>query len=299
MCQANDLPLSLKGDTFNAFTSDFDALLRRTLQGMVDTEQETGEITCKVKITLAKDSAPDFSVRNQTREVDKPKFEHTVSSVIQRKDKKSGTLAGNYELVWDRESCQYVMRPIDNGQTSLFEEGAKSEPTAVVADEPTVLEGKKVLGLPAAHIEENAPTPFERMRDFIGSELNIMEAMGTYTVRTSNNSVVLSSAKGTNGIIYCSAEKLAPHIGHEISCTSTTDMGGIIGSICIECLECDEIIFSVEAPENEDVIDAEYTIVDDESDDEDAGDCAEDDGYDYEAPEGGDDEQEAKDEEID
>lgn len=34
MCNKNDLPLSLKSDTFNALCSDFDQVLRATLQGM-------------------------------------------------------------------------------------------------------------------------------------------------------------------------------------------------------------------------------------------------------------------------
>lgn len=123
MCQKNDLPLSLKSDTFNALCSDFDQILRSTLNGMEETEQDVAEIAVKVKITLTPDSAPDFSVKGgqQTRSITKPKFDHAVSAVIQKKEKKTGTLSGNYELVWDRESCQYVMRPIDNGQINLFD----------------------------------------------------------------------------------------------------------------------------------------------------------------------------------
>ena len=124
MCRANDLPLSLKSDTFNALCSDFDQIIRSTLSGMEETEQDVAEVNVKVKITLTPDSAPDFSVAGgqQTRAITKPKFDHTVSAVIQKKEKKTGTLSGNYELVWDRESCCYVMRPIDNGQVSIFDQ---------------------------------------------------------------------------------------------------------------------------------------------------------------------------------
>lgn len=113
MCKANDLPLSLKSDTFNALCSDFDQIIRSTLSGMEETEQDVAEVNVKVKITLTPDSAPDFSVAGgqQTRAITKPKFDHTVSAVIQKKEKKTGTLSGNYELVWDRESCCYVMVP--------------------------------------------------------------------------------------------------------------------------------------------------------------------------------------------
>ena len=148
MCQKNDLPLSLKSDTFNALCSDFDQILRSTLNGMEETDQDVAEIAVKVKITLTPDSAPDFSVKGgqQTRSITKPKFDHAVSAVIQKKEKKTGTLSGNYELVWDRETCQYVMRPIDNGQVSLFDKD--KQPDEGIAEPAGLPEGK--LSLPPA-----------------------------------------------------------------------------------------------------------------------------------------------------
>lgn len=56
MCNKNDLPLSLKSDTFNALCSDFDQVLRATLQGMDETSQDVAEVNVKVKITLTPDS---------------------------------------------------------------------------------------------------------------------------------------------------------------------------------------------------------------------------------------------------
>lgn len=145
MCQKNDLPLSLKSDTFNALCSDFDQILRSTLNGMEETEQDVAEINVKVKITLTPDSAPDFTVSGsqQTRSITKPKFDHAVSAVIQKKEKKTGTLSGNYELVWDRETCQYVMRPIDNGQVSLFDRDKRppeepEEPVGLSSGKPSL-----------------------------------------------------------------------------------------------------------------------------------------------------------------
>ena len=151
MCQKNDLPLSLKSDTFNALCSDFDQILRSTLTGMEETEQDVAEIAVKVKITLTPDSAPDFTVAGgqQTRAITKPKFDHTVSAVIQKKEKKTGTLAGNYELVWDRETCKYVMRPIDNGQMNLFDGGEESDGAP---DEPAELPAGKLQLPPAGDV---------------------------------------------------------------------------------------------------------------------------------------------------
>lgn len=294
MCNATDLKLSLKSDTFNALTSDFDQVLRATLSGMVETEQNTAEVNVKVKITLTPDSAPDYSVpgvAQQTRSITKPKFDHSVSSVIQRKENKSGSLAGNYELVWDRETCTYVMRPIDNGQMNLFdqekgEHQKKEKPEAVglPAPEPAQLppaSDETVIDADYTVVDEEKPEEanepddgekevscgtygepdgaYEHMKQFVGAELKVIEAMGNITVRTAQNRVVLSSAFSPKDRFYCSPEKLTPHVGHPvfcIECVSATD--GEPTSIDILCEECGECIFSVDAPH--------------------------DDGYDYEEP---------------
>ena len=261
MCQKNDLPLSLKSDTFNALCSDFDQILRSTLNGMEETEQDVAEIAVKVKITLTPDSAPDFSVAGsqQTRSITKPKFDHAVSAVIQKKEKKTGTLSGNYELVWDRETCQYVMRPIDNGQTSLFD---KETQQADEPKEPAGLPAGKAILPPASEVidadyqvvdedddkpEPKKPVPrdaFDWLRQFAGQSMKVMESMGNYTVR---NKVVLSSAANPGAVFYCPEEKLKPHVGHEVVCTAYGEEGNPV-NISVECIECNETLFSMDAP---------------------------------------------------
>ena len=123
MTAQNIYPLSLNGDTFNALKSDYDAMLRQTLTKMEDLKVEDATITVKVAVTLEKDQARDFQANgyDAMRDIVKPTFKHEISSAMQVKDKKTGSLSGNYELVWDRESCCFVMRPIDDGQSSLFD----------------------------------------------------------------------------------------------------------------------------------------------------------------------------------
>lgn len=288
MCRANDLPLSLKSDTFNALCSDFDQIIRSTLSGMEETEQDVAEVNVKVKITLTPDSAPDFSVAGgqQTRSITKPKFDHTVSAVIQKKEKKTGTLSGNYELVWDRESGCYVMRPIDNGQVSIFdqpEEGAGQVDTnnALPAPKPPALPGpsgevidadyeviedaqngeeKKDDGEPEDGSDGHHADPkvlFEYMKRFIGAEMKVLESMGNYTVRTQDNKVVLSSACKPTDRFYCSPEKLAPHVGHAVICVGYGQ--DEIVNISIECEDCNEVLFDIDAPaETEEPNDYEY-----------------------------------------
>lgn len=136
MSQNNDLNLSLSGEAFATLRSDFNEVLHSTMRGMIDTEQDVAEINMKVKIILTESSAPDFTVAggHQTREITKPKFEHSITAVIQRKEKKTGSFAGEYELVFDAGTGTYVVRPIENGQTTLFEEDKTSAVSGEVID---------------------------------------------------------------------------------------------------------------------------------------------------------------------
>lgn len=251
MCQTNDLPLSLKSNTFNALCSDFDQVLRATLQGMSDTSQDVAEVNVKVKVTLTPDSAPDFTVAGgqQTRSITKPKFDHTVTAVIQRKEKKTGTLSGNYELVWDRETCTFVMRPIDDGQSSLFDVGKNSAGTY----DPPALPGN-VMDAELTEVKDGESEAddlnqrreaFHWLKNFIDSEMKVMEALGNYTVRDKGGKVILSSGTGENSPFYAAAETLEPHTGHSLVCVEAPD------AIVIMCEDCDEVIFRMDDPDAE------------------------------------------------
>lgn len=116
--------LTLDSDAFNALKSDFNQILRSTLNNMLQKEGEKAEVKIALKITLTEGMAPDLQeVRHEAeREIIIPKFEHKVSSVMQYKDEKSGITGGaEYELVWDKDAMAYVMRPIKNAQMDLFE----------------------------------------------------------------------------------------------------------------------------------------------------------------------------------
>lgn len=123
MCNSKKYPLSMNGDTFNAFKSDFDQMLRQLLTEMEKRESEEATISIKMVVNLAKDQERDFEANgyDAMKDIVKPSFKHEISTVMQVKNKKSGSLGGNMKLVWDRELCQYVMQEIDNGQTSIFD----------------------------------------------------------------------------------------------------------------------------------------------------------------------------------
>lgn len=210
----------------------------------------------KVKITLTPDSAPDFSVRGigqQTRSITKPKFDHTVTAVIQRKEKKTGTLAGNYELVWDKETCTYVMRPIDDGQTSIFD-GEKAgndhlaDTRGLPASESEVIDAEYSEVEPEEAGGRSEGTGGDReaynwLRQFIDCEMKVLEAMGNYTVRTTDNKVILSSAANPDMPFYAKAEVLAPHVGHSLTCTEGPN------TVVIMCEDCEEVIYRMEDPD--------------------------------------------------
>lgn len=299
MCNHNDLPLSLNGGTFNALKSDFDSILRNTLSNMELKGADTAEMNIKLKISLSKEQTRDFEARydGAMRDIVKPKFEHAVQSVLQIKDKKDGTLSGNYELVWDGEAQKYVMREITDGQTSLFDEEQKPgfDPNNIVVVGGELPPAKKELPAPDGDgdfidaeytvVEDEKPTdpgPFDWLRQFVGTSMKVIEVMGNYTVRTADNKVVLSSAASTDSPFYCPVEKLAPHVGHTIACVlyGTTDNEE---SVFVECDTCGEPLFCLDVPTQDETQGGE----DDSATPTDGNDEVPD-SYDYEDPDGND-----------
>ena len=67
------------------------------------------------------------------RPIIKPMFEHEVSSVVQSKDKKSGAMYGEYELVYDQETDSWVARSTKQ-QISMFDPEAQGEAEAAESD---------------------------------------------------------------------------------------------------------------------------------------------------------------------
>ena len=76
----------------------------------------------------------------------KPKFKHQVSSVMAIKERESGMVNPNAEMVYDEEEGEYVLRPVKSAQTTLFDteekdneqpgspESAPSAPVAMLGD---------------------------------------------------------------------------------------------------------------------------------------------------------------------
>lgn len=251
MTAQNIYPLSLNGDTFNGLKADFDMLLRQLLTEMERREEEEATITIKVGVKLEKDRDRDFEANysDAMRDILKPSFKHDISTVMQIKSKRTGSLGGSMEMVWDRELCQYVMRPIDNGQTNLFDSGSDGK---IVDDDYTVVEDTPFPTFPATGAALPAPEnasrkreAFEWLRQFVGVPMKVLESMGNCTVRTTSNQVILTSAD-PNFTLYCPAEVLMPHVGHSIVCVGSPSDEDKYDNISIWCEDCEEVLFSID-----------------------------------------------------
>ena len=256
------MPLSLNGNTFNALKADFDSILRNTLSNMELKGADSAEMSIKLKISLERDQTEDFdaSYVGAMRDIIKPKFDHTVQSVLQIKDKKDGTLSGNYELVWDPKEKKYEMREITSRQTSLFDNSQdKSEkppalPGCVIDADYEELEeaGKKndsEDGLEekddSSNTQEAPTTPFNHLLQFVGEKLEVRQTEhGFYIVCTKDGKAVLSSGIDEGSPFYCPEEKLEPHVGHEVTCVGYGR--NQIVNISIECEDCQMVLFSLD-----------------------------------------------------
>ncbi len=273
MCSTNERNLSLNGDTFAILKEQFDKILNRTVGNMEMKGADDAVITLKLSVSLEKSSV---SVGDDIKEVTKPTFKHDISSVMQVKDKVSGQTTDDYALVWDDDEGKYVLRKIENGQMSFddfdsngnpiyeadyhevpaLEEGARELPEATESedseeeeDTPTDAEdnapdASSEFKSAADDVEDDITTPYGWLKQFVGTEMRVTESMGNFTVRTSDNKVVLSSATDPNNVFYCAGEKLSGHVGHVLTCKKVYNgEEDAPESINIACSECGEEVF--------------------------------------------------------
>lgn len=118
--------LSLDSETFNDFKSDFKSLLNNTINTMQQKDVETASITAKFEITLLTVPNPNLDAPDSSgeREITIPSFKHKVTAAMQLKSEKAGYVGGDgYELQWNRLAGAFVLVPIKDSQTSMFDRG--------------------------------------------------------------------------------------------------------------------------------------------------------------------------------
>lgn len=287
---SKDMILSLNADTFQSLKNDFDTILNRTIGNMTMKGADEATITLKLSVGLEKRSVDTM---NGIQDVTKPTFKHDISSVMQVKDKMTGQFKGEYGMIWDEDEERWVLRKIDNGQMNLFDDDGNQIIDADYHEVPALPES---TGDEEVEERNNTDTPFGWLCQFIGEDLHITEAMGNYTVRTGDNKVVLSSATSPESPFYCSAEKLAPHVGHQVVCAGYGQDS--IVNVSIECEDCSQVLYDLDAPEDTEApeeaplteeetaeaLDAAAEIVESAEEAEEGPD-EEETGYDYDSPE--------------
>ena len=129
MKDSNILNLSIDSSVFDAMREDFDKVLKRTIGNMEVKDSDEATLTLKLSIMLKATDVPDYESADPgaMRTIHKPKFDHKVSSVMQIKTEESGKFSGEYELVWDDELQDFVMKPIENGQMSFDDYGVSED----------------------------------------------------------------------------------------------------------------------------------------------------------------------------
>ena len=103
--------------------SDFNAMLIHTVKGMMDKSSNTATLTLKLDIELQRTTVIDKTALDGVRDVIMPRFAHKVSSVMQTKLEEKGHAEGAYELTYDTQRCEYIMRPVANEQTTFEQYG--------------------------------------------------------------------------------------------------------------------------------------------------------------------------------
>lgn len=118
----NQMSLNLESDAFNAYKHDFNIVLRNLLRTMEQKGADTGEVNAKMKVTLDHGSVPVYGDGDGTsRMAVTPKFQHKITSTMQIKNEASGELYGEFELIWDDEINDYVIRPMEAAQMNIFD----------------------------------------------------------------------------------------------------------------------------------------------------------------------------------
>ncbi len=263
----NEMEMSLRSELLASTVDKWDKIANTAVKDMMEKDTEECIITLKTVVSIEK-----VSVNNcgNIVEVEKPVFKSTVSSVMQVKNSGSVTSDEDVALVYDDELGKFVYRKIENGQMSFDDYGedgvidaeyqelpahedelsdaAESDEDSEEGNYPTDSEEENpdvVASTEDASSDGEALTPYGWLKQFVGSELKVTEAMGNYTVRSEDNKVVLSSATDPSNVFYCDADKLSGHVDHVLKCelgfgSDTEDSNRCIKIICVDC---DEEIF--------------------------------------------------------
>lgn len=244
-------------EAFAPVTNDADRVLQKLLKNMMEKGSSEGSLTIKIDVAMVMDVVQNFDpdIEGDTRKVLRPKLSHKVSSVMQIKDESKGNMNNDgYELVWDETLGEYILKPIEQAQQSIFDVEYTVVQDSEEAD-PGPTE-RRALGSGRKN-----QTPFEYLCNFIGEEMRVSCGDGYYAIVTSESEVIVSSVFEPTDRFFCPVEKLKPHYGHRIVCAGYGD--DQIVNVSIECTDCNKVIFDIDIGDGEDPAGRDLPDVDD------------------------------------
>lgn len=147
--------VSIKGETFETFRTDFDKILTKTLNNMREKDLDEAEITVKMTVKARKKEVENPTVENlaETRTAIVPVFNHKITTVYKVESKVEGQLANGYELIYDEQADKYVLVEIDNGQCAFDGMGTYATAQPVEAD-GVVVDSREGLPAPSILLED-------------------------------------------------------------------------------------------------------------------------------------------------
>lgn len=116
--------LDLDSDTLGNAKRDVNFVLQKLIGNMVEKGSTNGSLTLKINVSFTQEYIPNYDpkVEGESRKINKPSFKHKVTSTVQIKDEKAGSMDTEMELAFDEDSGEYVLQPVANtAQKSIFD----------------------------------------------------------------------------------------------------------------------------------------------------------------------------------
>lgn len=145
------MQLNFESETFAGIKRDMNFVLQRLLGNMQEKGATNGSMTLKIDVSFDTEYIPNYDpqIEGESRKIEKPKFKHEVTSTVQIKDKKSGNMDTEMELVFDEDTGEYVMKPIANTeQRSIFDSDFENEEKTTGKEEEKKEENSGTRALP-------------------------------------------------------------------------------------------------------------------------------------------------------
>ena len=174
-----DQKACIESESLAKMRNDANRVLQKLLKNMVEKSTNEGTLTIRLDVSFIQEFVPipleeQTEKSGETRRVLKPQFKHKISSTMQVKDDASGdSINDTMELVWDEETCSYVLTPVKGErQMNIFDVMKDQEPDTEETDteetednDQKQINGKTFLALPSPDGDEVIDGDFREVDD--------------------------------------------------------------------------------------------------------------------------------------